>query len=146
MTIHKYEYAVQDKTQSILNDFKLRITPVRQFILELFQQREFAISHADIEEEINESLDRITVYRTLKTFLKKGLIHQVPDDKGVMKYALCREACSPAHHSHDHVHFKCLRCGQTNCLNISIPSIKLPKGYASNDTSVLIQGVCKHCS
>jgi Fur family ferric uptake transcriptional regulator len=137
---------VQDRTPSILSEFKLRITPARQFILGLFLKSEFAISHTDIDGEINESLDRITVYRTLKTFLKKGLIHQVPDDKGAMKYALCSGACSPANHSHDHVHFKCLKCGQTNCLNISIPSIKLPKGYASNDTSILIQGVCKHCS
>lgn len=137
---------MKNDTLSILNEFKLRITPVRQFILGLFLEREFAISHTDIDEEINESLDRITVYRTLKTFVKKGLIHQVPDDKGVIKYALCSNACSPSNHRHDHVHFKCLKCGQTNCLNISIPSIKLPKGYASNDTSLLIQGVCKHCS
>lgn len=134
------------EVHTILNKFKLRVTPVRQFILGLFMEREFAISHTDIDKEIKGSLDRITVYRTLKTFLKKGLIHQVPDDKGVMKYALCSEACSPANHRHDHVHFKCLKCGQTNCLNISVPAIRLPKGYASKDTSVLIQGVCRHCS
>ncbi len=137
---------MKDNAMKILNEFKLRITPVRQFILGLFMEREFAISHTDIEAEINETLDRITVYRTLKTFLKIGIIHQVPDDKGVMKYALCSNSCSPANHSHDHVHFKCLACGQTNCLNIAIPAIKLPKGYESNDTSVLMLGVCKHCS
>lgn len=135
-----------EKAIEILSNFKLRITPVRQHILELFLKSEFAISHTDIDQEIIESLDRITVYRTLKTFLKKGLIHQVPDDIGVTKYALCSDTCSPSNHRHDHVHFKCLRCGQTNCLNIAIPSINLPKGYASNDTSILIQGVCKHCA
>jgi Fur family ferric uptake transcriptional regulator len=137
---------MEQNANQILSNFKLRVTPVRMHILALFLESDFAISHTDIDQEINASLDRITVYRTLKTFLKKGLIHQVPDDRGIMKYALCSEACSPASHSHDHVHFKCLKCGQTNCLNISIPSIKLPQGYASNDTTVLIQGVCKHCS
>ncbi len=137
---------VERSANQILTHFKLRVTPVRKHILGLFLESDFAISHTDIDQEINESLDRITVYRTLKTFLEKGLIHQVPDDRGIMKYALCSEACSPASHRHDHVHFKCLKCGQTNCLNISIPSIKLPKGYASNDTTILVQGVCKHCS
>ena len=134
-----------EKAIEILSKSKLRITPVRQQILALFFDREFALSHIDFDQEITESLDRITVYRTLKTFLKKGIIHQVPDDRGVMKYALCSDACSPSSHRHDHVHFKCLKCGQTNCLNIAIPSIALPKGYASSDTTVLIQGVCKYC-
>ena len=136
---------MMEHSSQILADFKLRITPVRKHILGLFLDRDFAISHSDIDQEIPADLDRITVYRTLRTFLKKGLIHQVPDDKGVMKYALCNEACSPVRHRHDHVHFKCLKCGQTNCLNISIPPIKLPEGYASKDTTVLIQGVCKQC-
>lgn len=129
-----------------LKDFKLRTTATRQSILQLFLQKNYALSHGDIEKEIDNSLDRVTVYRTLKTFLDKGLIHKVLDDEGGMKYALCNDACTTKDHHHDHVHFKCLKCGQTNCLNVDVPEIKLPKGYKPNEVNFLIQGICPSCS
>ena len=64
----------------LLNSFRLRSTPVREEILHLFLQKDCALSHGDIESEIADYLDRVTVYRTLKTFSNKGLIHKVLDD------------------------------------------------------------------
>jgi Fur family ferric uptake transcriptional regulator len=130
----------------LLKSFRLRSTPTRQEILHLFLRKAHALSHGDIEKEIKNDLDRVTVYRTLKTFLDRGLIHKVLDDEGSLKYALCNDACSTTGHHHDHIHFKCIRCGQTNCLNIEIPSVKLPKGYRANEINLLIQGTCERCS
>jgi Fur family ferric uptake transcriptional regulator len=130
---------------TLLRNFKLRSTPNRQDILALFLQSDYALSQADIEKEIHNQLDRVTVYRTLKTFLDRGLIHKVLDDEGSLKYALCNEACHAPVHHHDHVHFKCLRCGQTNCLEIDVPPVKLPSGYRATETNVLIQGICERC-
>ena len=131
---------------TLLKDFNLRATPNREEILHLFLLKNYALSHGDIEKEIDNSLDRVTVYRTLKTFLDRGLIHKVLDDEGSLKYALCKEACSTAEHHHDHVHFKCTKCGQTNCLNVDVPAIKLPKGYQVNEVNLLIQGICEKCT
>ncbi len=130
----------------ILKDFKLRSTPSRAAILDAFLTHNFALSHGDVEKEVPASFDRVTVYRTLKTFLDKGLIHKVLDDEGGMKYALCSEACTNAHHHHDHVHFKCTVCGQTNCLQVEIPRVNLPGGYQAKEINLLIQGVCGHCA
>ena len=130
----------------LLKTFRLRATPSRQEILHLFLRRDHALSHGDIEKEIKNDLDRVTVYRTLKTFLDKGLIHKVLDDEGSLKYALCNEACTVKGHHHDHVHFKCIQCGQTHCLDTEIPPVKLPKGYTANEFNLLIQGVCERCS
>lgn len=130
----------------LLKTFRLRSTPNRQEILHLFLEKNYALSHNDIEKAVQNSLDRVTVYRTLKTFLDKGLIHKVLDDEGTLKYALCNDTCTTAEHHHDHVHFKCTKCGQTNCLNVEVPAIKLPKGYKPNEFNLLIQGVCQHCS
>src|SRR6187455_3160960 len=128
---------------TLLKDFKLRATPNREEILHLFLLKSYALSHSDIEREIDNSLDRVTVYRTLKTFLDKGVIHKVLDDEGSLKYALCSEPCSTIEHHHDHVHFKCNRCGHTSCLdNVTIPTIALPKGYVANAMNLLIQGIC----
>ncbi|MEO5976645.1 MAG: transcriptional repressor [Chryseolinea sp.] len=138
--------AMVHMSETILKDFNLKSTPNRQEILHLFLEKNYALSHGDIEKEIANNLDRVTVYRTLKTFLGRGLIHKVLDDEGSLKYALCKEACSTAEHHHDHVHFKCIKCGQTNCLNIEVPSIRLPKGYRGSEVNFLIQGVCERCN
>jgi Fur family ferric uptake transcriptional regulator len=81
----------------------------------------------------------------LKTFFDRGLIHKVLDDGGSLKYALCTEACSQSAHRHEHVHFKCSRCGQTNCLEVDIPRVRLPKGYVAGEVNLLIQGTCPNC-
>lgn len=130
----------------LLKNFNMRSTPNRQEILQLFLQKDYALSHGDIEKEVSSSLDRVTVYRTLKTFLDKGLIHKVLDDEGSLKYALCNDTCTEAGHHHDHVHFKCIRCGQTNCLNVDVPRVKLPTGYHPHEINILIQGTCERCS
>lgn len=134
-----------NSTEKILRDFKLRSTPNRVAILHAFLMKDYALSHSDVEKEVPDTFDRVTVYRTLKTFLDKGLIHKVLDDEGSLKYALCSEACTSANHHHDHVHFKCTKCGQTSCLTIEVPTVKLPKGFKAKEVNLLIQGICEHC-
>ena len=135
------------RSAHILKDYSLRQTDCRSDILDVFLDKNFALSHADIEGKIQETYDRVTVYRTLKTFLDKGIIHKVLDDTGTPKYALCKDHCSIETHSHEHVHFKCLTCGLTNCIeDIEIPKVKLPAGYTLLETNLLVQGICKNCS
>jgi Fur family ferric uptake transcriptional regulator len=131
-----------------LSDFDLRSTPCRVDVLATFQAVEFALSQGDIEQKLSDQYDRVTVYRTLKTFLTQGLLHKVLDDNGGVKYALCKELCHQGdnHHQHDHVHFKCNQCGQTTCLEtVHIPSIQLPAGFTKQESNLLIQGVCSLC-
>lgn len=130
----------------LLKSFRLRSTPTRQEILHLFLKKDYALSHSDIESEIADEIDRVTVYRTLKTFTDRGLIHKVLDDGGSLKYALCSDACSATAHRHEHVHFKCIRCGQTNCLDVAIPTVRLPDGYKARELNLLVQGTCQNCS
>lgn len=130
----------------LLKNFRLRSTPTRQEILHLFLKKDYALSHSDIESEIAEDIDRVTVYRTLKTFTDRGLIHKVLDDGGTLKYALCSEACTATAHRHEHVHFKCIQCGQTLCLDVEIPLVRLPEGYTPKEVNLLVQGTCQNCS
>lgn len=130
-----------------LKEFNLRHTNGREEVLDLFLNAGRALAHNDVENSLGPTHDRVTIYRTLRTFLDKGLLHKVLDDEGGTKYALCREACADGHHHHDHIHFKCESCGQTTCLDeVGIPPITLPKGYARKETNLLIQGVCQGCN
>ncbi|MEM6805391.1 MAG: transcriptional repressor [Bacteroidota bacterium] len=132
----------------ILSNYSLRSTNIRQEILEVFLDESQALSQKNIEDQMKGECDRVTIYRTLSTFMDKGILHRVLDDSGAMKYALCDPSCSHkgAHH-HDHVHFKCTDCGLLTCIHeVVFPKVQLPEGYITSEVNVLIQGVCPNCS
>lgn len=135
------------QSTNILSRNKLRRTAPRQAVLDVFVKEQMALSQPELEHLLKESCDRVTIYRTLTTFLEKGLIHKVLDDAGAAKYALCAHDCDSDHtHNHNHVHFKCEQCGQTRCLDdVHVPAFSLPKGYKVNETNVLLQGLCSDC-
>ncbi len=125
---------------------QLSITDSRKKILALFIRTNGALAHADIEKESGTGFDRVTVYRTLQTFVEKGIIHTIPSADNSVRYALCKDACSEGHHHDDHVHFMCDNCGTTYCLdNVSVPSVALPKGFMVTQTDVIISGKCSNC-
>jgi len=130
----------------LLKQFNLRNTNVRSEVLETFISSEgTALSHSQLEEKLVDS-DRVTLYRTLKTFENCGLIHQAIDGSGVMKFALCGSHCSEDHHSHNHAHFRCEKCSNTYCLDEEMESkIKLPPGYTVSGMHIAVTGVCDRC-
>lgn len=133
-------------TPKLLHRHGLRSTAARQFVLDFFLSQGTALSHSEIEQEIGSKFDRVTIYRTLKTFEESGLIHKVPDDGAVVKYAACMAACSTHEHKDNHVHFKCASCQETVCLNetgVQLPH--LPEGYRAEDFQLLVTGVCPKC-
>ncbi len=134
-------------SKDTLKEYELRHTGCRSDILQSFQSYNFALSHGDLEERFGERFDRVTIYRTLKTFVEKGIIHKVLDDEGGTKYALCSTTeCSHDNHHHDHVHFKCLQCGNTTCIeSVHIPVFSLPEGYKRTEINMLVQGTCPTC-
>ncbi len=137
---------MKDAITDILKHSQLSITDNRLKILEFFQQQGKALSHADIEKLSGKQFDRVTIYRTLQTFVDKGIIHTIPTADNSIMYALCKETCSEGHHHDDHVHFLCEKCGTTFCLdNVIIPEINIPKGFSVHQTNVLVNGVCKNC-
>ena len=131
----------------VLKKNQLSITDSRRKILELFLQSDSALGHHDIESKTEEKYDRVTVYRTLQTFMDKGIIHTIPTPDNSIKYALCKDNCEQGHHHDDHVHFMCINCGTTTCLeDVQVPDIKLPRGYKTRQTEVVVSGLCKACS
>lgn len=113
-------------------------------IIQEFLEKQVALAHSDLEDRLNSKFDRVTIYRSLKTFLDKDLIHKVLDDSGATKYALCSH--EEENHNHEHVHFKCEKCGETTCLDsIGLPKITLPEGFKKREMNLLIQGSCSKC-
>lgn len=131
---------------TILKKHHLSNTDSRRAVLEAFLQTDNALCHQDIERDTNDRFDRVTIYRTLQTFIDKGIVHTIPSADSGTRYALCRENCSEGHHHDNHVHFICDECGRTSCLDdVAIPSVSLPKGYKLGKIDMVVNGVCPEC-
>lgn len=138
---------MEDQVQSILKGHGLSVTGVRRRILEVFLRSEEGLSHGDVEFNAGDQLDRVTVYRTLQSFLEKGIVHAIPSADSAARYALCKDDCKEGHHHDDHVHFICTACGKATCLNdMQVPDIRLPKGYRAVQTSLVVNGKCPNCA
>ena len=126
----------------------LRVTPVRTEVLDFFSKQQRALSHADIEEFYKNKFDRVTLYRTLGTFIENGILHKVSDSSAVAKFALCQhDDCSKHKHEDNHVHFKCTKCNKIECLHeLIIPDFKLPPNYSMQAANLLIDGTCAACN
>ena len=130
----------------ILKRNGLSVTASRTKILDLFLASEGALAHADIEKNTDAAYDRVTVYRTLQTFVEKGIIHQIPTTDNSILYALCKQDCEEGHHHDNHVHFVCKQCEKTFCLDdVVVPEVKLPNGFAPLEASMIVSGVCIDC-
>jgi Fur family ferric uptake transcriptional regulator len=135
-----------ENTASIFKKNRLSVTDGRKKILELFLKSPGALTHADIERKAGESFDRVTVYRTLQTFVEKGIIHLIPTTDNSILYALCKDNCEAGHHHDNHVHFVCDECGKTICLeDVIVPTVKLPKGFEPRHAEMVVNGVCGDC-
>ena len=130
----------------ILKKNLLSVTDGRKKILELFLHSDGALAHADIEKNTGENFDRVTVYRTLQTFVDKGIIHIIPTADNSILYALCKDNCEAGHHHDDHVHFVCDDCSKTICLEeVTVPNVKLPKGFKPKHAAMVVNGICNDC-
>lgn len=134
-----------NKVNEILEQKAVRITPMRQLLLEHFLKTNKTFGLAELEKAFPKS-DRITIYRTLKTFEEKGITHSIDIGTNEVKYGLCKEHCTPREHLDQHPHFYCLTCNQIICLErVFIPFVKLPEGFSTNEVDMTIKGTCKNC-
>ena len=118
---------------------------MRVKVLDLFLSRAQALSQNDLEQELGK-VDRITLYRTLRTFEEQGLIHKAMDGTDKQKYALCQHDCAQGTHHDHHAHFHCDTCGNTICVEeIAAPVITPPVGFAVSETHLVIRGRCDVC-
>ena len=133
------------RAKHLLKKHGLRVTQTRLDVIGQFMVTKEAISSSDIEGTV-QNVDRITLYRTLKTFEEKGIIHQAIDGTQKPKYALCHDACDENHHHDQHAHFHCSDCGKTICVeDVTIPSMPALDHVEIQSVSLVLQGRCEDC-
>jgi len=135
-----------DAIEEIFKKNKVKPTAMRMLVLRYLVNNKSAVSLANMEEHFENS-DRTTLYRTLKTFVKRGVAHQIDDGTGIAKYALCEEHCNCEVGTDLHLHFHCTNCNETVCLTEhKIPHINLPESFITENVNLVVKGTCDKCN
>lgn len=86
----------------ILKESKFKITPTRLAILEIFYKFDKPISADFIYKKLKGGINEATVYRTLSSFEKSGILKKVD----LRRESICFELNNDHHH-----HIVCIKCG-----------------------------------
>jgi Fur family ferric uptake transcriptional regulator len=128
------------QASQILSDKNLSITVSRTRILRVLLDSQVALSEKEIRSRLDRQADRATVYRTLKTFTDKGIVHPVITENLSTKYVLKK---APK----NHLHFKCTVCDKVYCMTaVTLSAYTLPEGFIQYDTNFLVTGICRSCN
>ncbi len=130
----------------MLHDRGLKATAPRLKLLGAIDAYEAAMPYSEIQETM-QSIDRVTLYRTLDSLLNKGVIHKAYESGNKVYYAICDHYhCSEAAHQHDHLHFKCTQCESVTCETPDKALQIALAGYKIHQISISLEGICKQCS
>lgn len=121
-----------------------RSSAVRNQILQILSDKKVALAHKDFHAILKDFCDRVTIYRALDRLHEEGKIHKITGLEGVVQYALCNHCLDK--HSHDHVHFNCVKCNKVSCIENSMPTFQLPKEYQVQEIQCMVTGICPACN
>jgi len=132
-------------TTRILKSNGLKRTTARELILQALAKAGRPLSHQDLlkHRKLRDSLDRVTVYRTLETLVEAGLLHRIQGTDGAWRF--CRhesdEKCGG-----NHIHFLCSTCSQMFCLpEQPLPWVLAPEGAMVTSKQLVVHGYCSAC-
>lgn len=103
------------------------------------------LSQEQIARQLGKkSFNKVTIYRTLESLFKVGLVHKAFIEKRAWHYELAHNCTE----SQCHPHFTCTSCGNTHCMmGISLPMAKSPyKGFIIQRQQVRLEGLCPDCA
>lgn len=124
-----------------------RNSTTKSEILSLLTIKKVALTHKDFQDYFENSIDRVTIYRALDRLVEEGKLHKIANLEGGIQYALCNtcEHENDKHH-HDHIHFNCVKCHKTTCIEGTSPKIILPEEYKIQEKQILVTGICPNCT
>lgn len=130
-----------------LKQYRVYVTRTRIAVLKILLQQKGAVSVHHIRK-VSADLDRVSVYRSLSLFLKKGLIITLPGITGYPQY-LMSDFLEQDNVGNDHsqrVYFICRRCGHAELVRQPvILSIQKPGYYEINNCNIILEGKCSGC-
>ena len=132
------------RCEGILEAASLRRTEPRMAVLSALLKASRPMSQEQIAAKICGGADKVTIYRTLESFINSGIVHKAYFEKRSWHYELS-DRCTE---KQCHPHFTCSSCGQTFCMiDLSLPLAKSPhKGFKIEHQQVRLEGLCPECA
>lgn len=116
---------------------------MRILVYDFLSSQNSALSLSEIERHF-EHADRVTLYRTLKTFEEKGVVHSIQENN-TTRYKLCNDDCNENIHKDLHLHFYCKICKQTTCKEDIILPQNLEGNFRIDEIRFFAKGICENC-
>ena len=138
-------YQTNIKAQELLSSVHLRRTRPRTSILCVLLGAVKPLSREKIAVKLGGGApDKVTIYRTLETFVDSGLVHKAYLRKRAWHFELAHNCTE----KQCHPHFTCTKCGATYCLtDVSIPlASTVNKGFTITRQRVQLEGLCPKCN
>lgn len=130
-------------TERKLIDKNTKPTSMRILIYDILDQSESALSLSEIEQMFDK-VERTTIYRTLKTFEEKGIVHSIQENN-TTRYTLCHDGCTEHTHKDWHLHFYCKICKQTTCEDQITFNERNNIDFRIDEVKLFAKGICKRC-
>ncbi len=127
----------------ILRAADLRVTPLRLAVLEHLIEAGQPLAHTDVQAALPDA-DRVTLYRTLTSFVEADIAHQVQGLDGTWRF--CAHADRGDGCPGNHPHFLCTTCGTMTCLlDQRMSRVSVPDGYEVDGKQFVAYGKCPAC-
>jgi Fur family transcriptional regulator, ferric uptake regulator len=131
--------------RQMLHTARLYCTRARTAVLAVLIRASGPLRQDQIAEQMAISeTNKVTIYRTLESLIKAGLVHRV-----FMETRACHfELANHCTETQCHPHFTCRNCGATHCLpGMSLPMAQSPyKGFVISHQEVRLEGLCPSCA
>ena len=101
--------------KALLRKVGLKSTVTRIAVLQQLWSQKRPMSHSDFVQVLQQVGDQATIYRTLISFVDKGLARIASTASGIVRYEPITEKGENAVHPH----FVCQDCGIVTCLPVS---------------------------
>lgn len=136
---------MKEQASEILALNGLKKTSNRLQVLEILLSNSEAMSHSEINAQLNPVLDRVSLYRVLQAFEKKHIVHQFNDLQGKQRFAVCSSKCTTHSHQDEHAHLLCQNCKKTYCIEWEFDIKNLPEQFQISKVEINVEGICKNC-
>ena len=121
-----------------------RKTKTVKLFLNLFEEKNGAISILELVSIFKNDMNKTTVYRILSRLEESGILHSFVDKKGLKIYAKSPLGKKSITDQSPHPHFLCEDCGISRCLPIKIQNPTIPD-LIINSAEQLYLGQCGNC-
>jgi Fur family ferric uptake transcriptional regulator len=136
---------LESRIDTILTGARLRRTAPRIAVLSVLIEAAAPITQDCIASALGRSApNKVTIYRTLETFLAAGIVHKAFLHDRTWHFELANH-CTPAQ---CHPHLTCTNCGETHCLpDLEMPTLQTRhKGFIIHRRQTRLEGLCPKCS